>query len=76
MDYIGMLDREFGRAHRIPRENIEKVYNLALNELQDDMNAYLAVLGLVSELVRGTTVFDYSSLSKDTVKQITRIIKA
>lgn len=76
MDYIEMLDREFGRAHRIPREKIEEVYNLALNELKDPMNTYLAVLGLISELVRGTTVFDYSSLSKDTIKEITLIIKA
>lgn len=77
MDYIEMLDREFGRFYRLSREQLERAYRLALNELKDPMRSYLAVLGLISELMSGTaTLKNNDKLSGDTAWKITQIIKS
>lgn len=81
MDYIGMLDLEFGKYYRIRKESIEKAYQIALDELNDELAAYFATHGFIKKMYvgnsRGETeghpaiIFqDFYKLSKDTVSRM------
>lgn len=82
MEYTGMLDAEFGRYYRIRKESIEKAYQIALDELNDELVAYFAVHGCIRMMYikdsdfeertkRPPVIFqDFYKLSKDAVIRI------
>ena len=79
--YIDYLNLEFGRHYRISKESLEKVYQIALSELNDELEAYLATHGLIKKMYvedsreetegRQTIIFqDFYKLSKDAVSRM------
>ena len=45
--YINCLVLEFGRYYKISKENIEKAYQIAMDELKDELATYFAVHGCI-----------------------------
>mgnify|MGYP004455281969 CR=1 FL=1 len=81
MDYMRMLDLEFGKYYRIRKESIEKAYQIALDELNDELAAYFATHGFIKKMYvgnsRGETegrpaiIFqDFYKLSQDAVSRM------
>jgi len=79
--YINCLVLEFGRYYKISKENIEKAYQIAMDELNDELAAYLATHGLIKKMYvedprektegRLAIIFqDFYKLSKDTVSRM------
>lgn len=75
--YINCLVLEFGRYYKISKENIEKAYQIAMDELKDELATYFAVHGCIKtmyikdsdeEMKRPPVIFqDFYKLSKDAV---------
>ena len=76
-NYINYLVLEFGRYYGISKESLEKAYQIALDELKDELAAYFAAHGCIKtmymkdsdeEMKRPPVIFqDFYKLSKDAV---------
>ena len=75
--YIDYLVLEFGKFYRISKESIEKAYQIALDELNDELAAYFAVHGCIrtmyadEETKRPPVIFrDFYKLSKSAAERM------
>lgn len=70
-----MLDREFCRMYRIPRQIIDEMYQIALQELDDRSAAYFAVHGCIRRAIyknNDAIIFrDFYRLSPEAVERMT-----
>ena len=72
-EIIGCLGTEFSTFYRISPERIEKVFQLAKQELGDSMNAYYAVQTLLVNMLRDDSK-EVWKISKRTEKAVREIL--
>ena len=72
-EIVGCLITEFSTFYRISPERIEKVFQLAKQELGDSMNAYYAVQTLLVNMLRDTSEPIWK-ISKETEKAMRKIL--
>lgn len=72
-EIVGCLITEFSTFYQISPERIEKVFQLAKQELGDSMNAYYAVQTLLVNMLRDGSRPIWK-ISKETEKSMRKII--
>ena len=72
-EIVGCLITEFSTFYRISPERIEKVFQLAKQELGDSMNAYVATQTLLVNMFRANSEPIWK-ISKETEKSMRKII--
>lgn len=72
-EVIECLATEFSKYYQVPRERIEKAFQIAKQELGDSMNAYYAVQTLLVNMLRDGSRPIWK-ISKETEKSMRKII--
>ena len=64
-EIVGCLATEFSKYYQVPRERIEKAFQIAKQELGDSINAYVATQTLLVNMFRANSEKNSKSIKKN-----------